>query len=102
MLKPRANTFFVELFTHLFCSTQLSTPLLSADPKDHPTTRNRGPIEEVFIKASRLQTLSLGLSFFLGENFASDAEHEESSFIEWAAKTALDTLRTGTDMVAGL
>ncbi len=102
-LKPQARTFFKELFTHLLISTQLSTPLLSPNPEDHPRTRNRGALEEVFVKATRVQTLAFGLVYFLSEIFEHEAEEEGgSSFLRWATKIAVDTLRTGVDVAAGL
>ncbi|KAJ3536451.1 hypothetical protein NM688_g6834 [Phlebia brevispora] len=102
VLKPQTHTFFLELFAHLLIDTQLSTPLLSSDPKSYPTTRNRGPLEEVFIKATRVQALALGLIYFLGEYFRKTKEDEGTDFLNWAAKVAIDTLRTGVDVVAGL
>ena len=101
MLKPQTHKFFMELFTHLLLNTQLSTPLLGSDPKDYPTTRNQSPIEGVFVKASRLQTLSLGLTYYLSESFTGDAEQDEPSILAWAAKVAASTLK-GTDMGAEL
>ena len=79
----------------------MSTPLLSADPSAFPTTRNRGALEEVFIKATRVQNLAIGLTFFLGEAFRKDAG-DEKGFIKWASQVARDTLRMGMDVVAGL
>lgn len=103
VLKPHSKQFFVELFTHLLINTQLSTPLLTSNPRDYPMTRNRGPIEEVFIKASRIQALTIGLVYFLGETFRKDNEQvEESEFLLWAAKVAAETLRTGADIITGL
>ncbi|PSS19945.1 hypothetical protein PHLCEN_2v3118 [Hermanssonia centrifuga] len=102
-LKPQARTFFKELFTHLLISTQLSTPLLSPNPEDHPKTRNRGALEEVFVKATRVQTLAFGLVYFLSEIFEHEAEEGGGSgFLRWATKIAVDTLRTGVDVAAGL
>ena len=102
-LKPQTRQFFIELFTQLLVNTQLPTPLLSSDPSDFPSTRNRGPLEEVFIKATRLETLALGLVYFLGQTLGKEAEKDESStFIKWAVKVALETLRTGIDLVGAV
>lgn len=103
ILKPQARQFFTEFFAHLLVNTQLSTPLLSSNPRDYPITRNRGPIEEVFIKATRIQALTIGLVYFLDETFHKNAEQVgESGFLLWAIKVATDALRTGADIVVGL
>ncbi|OBZ72571.1 Suppressor of glycerol defect protein 1 [Grifola frondosa] len=100
VLKPQTRAFLNELFTHVFASSQLPTPLLSLDPKDLPKTRNKGPLEEVFIKATRMQTLTLGLTYFIGETFKKD--EGDAGFLKWASRVAQDTLRTGMDVVSGL
>ena len=103
VLKPPTQRFLKEFFTHVLVSTQLSTPLLSADPKDFPSTRNRGPIEEVFMKATRVQALAYGIVYFLGEAFRQEGDEDGGKgFLKWATKVAMDTLRTGVDVVAGL
>ena len=102
-LKPQTHQFFTELFTHVLVNTQLPTPLLSADPKDLPNTRNRGPLEEVFIKATRIETLALGLVYFLGQTLGQGKDQDGGSgFIKWATKVAVETLRTGVDIVAAI
>lgn len=101
VLKPQSHAFLKELLLQVFISTQVSTPLLSAAPSALPTTRNRGAIEEVFIKATRVQNLAVGLVYFLGEAFRTEAG-DEKGFIRWASQVAMDTLRTGMDVVAGL
>lgn len=88
---------------HICISSQLSTPLISSDPKDIPKTRNRGAIEEVFIKSTRIQALSLGLMYFLNEVVKPEVgELDDSRFLSWANKVALNTLRTGLDVVPTL
>ncbi|KAH9935250.1 hypothetical protein B0H21DRAFT_780860 [Amylocystis lapponica] len=86
VLQPQTHTFLRELLTQLFASTQLSTPLL-----------DRGTLEEVFIKATRMHTLVVGLVYFIGE-----VCREDDGFVKWAGQVARDTLRTGVDAVAGL
>ena len=103
VIKASTHRFLKELFTHLLVCTQLSTPLLTSDPNDFPSTRNRGPIEEVFIKATRVQALAYGLVYFLGEIFRQEIDEAGGKgFLKWATKVAVDTLRTGMDVVAGL
>ena len=103
VLKASTQRFLHELLIHLLINTQLSTPLLTSGPKDYPSTRNRGPLEEVFIKATRVQALALGLVYFLGEIFGREIDDEGGQgFMKWANKVAMDTLRTGLDVVAGM
>lgn len=101
VLQPQSRTFLKELLTQIFISTQVSTPLLSRNPKDLPKGHNRGPLEEVFMKATRVQTLVIGLVYFIGDVFKGDGI-EDDGFLKWAAQVARDTLRTGMDVVAGL
>ncbi|OSX58848.1 hypothetical protein POSPLADRAFT_1173112 [Postia placenta MAD-698-R-SB12] len=101
VLQPQSRTFLKELLTQIFISTQVSTPLLSRNPKDLPKGHNRGPLEEVFMKATRVQTLVIGLVYFIGDVFKGDMI-EDDGFLKWAAQVARDTLRTGMDVVAGL
>ncbi|KAI0342843.1 hypothetical protein BDW22DRAFT_1357370 [Trametopsis cervina] len=102
-LKPQTRQFFTELFTQLLVNTQLPTPLLSSDPKGFPNTRNRGSLEEVFIKATRIETLALGLVYFLRHMLGQEQEQDGGlGFVKWAVKVATETLRTGIDIVATL
>ena len=95
VLKTQTQTFMKELFTHVLANTQLATPLLrSESAEDLPNTRNKGPLEEVFAKGSKIQTLALGLVFFIREAFKG-----EKGFLKWASQVALDTLRTGVDVI---
>ncbi|KAL6307436.1 ARM repeat-containing protein [Sparassis latifolia] len=100
-LKPQTHTFLKELLTQLFVSSQVSTPLPSSDARDFLTSRNRGALEEVFIKVTRTQALVVGLVYFMGEAFR-DTGKEENGFIRWASQVARDTLRTGLDAVTSL
>ncbi|CAL1716321.1 unnamed protein product [Somion occarium] len=103
ILKSQSRKFLVQLLVHVFISSQLSSPLISSDPKDIPRTRNRGPLEEIFIKATRIQTLALGLVYFLGQVVKHEVDQiDDAGFLSWASKVALDTLRTGMDVVPTL
>lgn len=84
----------------LFLSSQLSNPVLAAS-KDFQMSRNRGVLEEVFIKAARIPTLAMGIVYFLGEAFGKGdiGEEEEAKWTKWASGVARDTLRTGIDVV---
>ncbi|THH33208.1 hypothetical protein EUX98_g958 [Antrodiella citrinella] len=101
ILQTQSRNFLTQLVTYTILATQLSTPLLSLDPKDHPDTHNRGPLEEVFIKATHIPVLALGLVYFIGEMNHADTG-ESSGFLKWARKVALDTLKTGMDVVPNL
>ncbi|KAJ7104034.1 hypothetical protein B0H15DRAFT_808180 [Mycena belliarum] len=98
-LKPQSQTFLKELFVQLFVSSQVSTPVISASAV--PTTRNRGPIEEIFIKASRLEALAMGLVYFLTEAFrdVEDMPDGLQKLSKWASAVAKDTLRTGVQVL---
>jgi nucleolar MIF4G domain-containing protein 1 len=93
----------MDMFTHVLVNSQLSTPLLGTNPDDFPSTRNRGPLEEIFIKASRIDTLALGIAYFLNQTYGQGKKQKDTStFIHWASKVAIETLRTGIDVVAAI
>lgn len=77
----------------------MATPVLSASASAVPTTRNRGPVEEIFIKASRVEALAMGLVYFLTEVFRDLDEMEDGlrKLTKWATGVAKDTLRTAVD-----
>lgn len=60
-----------------------------------PETRNRGAIEEVFIKAAKIEALAMGLVYFLTNSF----RDEENAFVKWAANVAKETLKAGVDIM---
>ncbi|TRM64275.1 hypothetical protein BD626DRAFT_400795 [Schizophyllum amplum] len=99
-LKPRGSAFLRDLLVQTFVATQSSSPVLGATPQ----TRNRGALEEVFIKAARVEALAMGLVYFITQNVVRDADKEtaEGKFVKWAAGVAKETLRTGLDVVPGL
>ncbi|KAA1467657.1 ARM repeat-containing protein [Dentipellis sp. KUC8613] len=102
-LKPQSQRFFMEFFRQLFINSQSTAPVLSSKVKDLPSTRNRGAIEEIFIKAMRIQALSLGLVYFLTEAIKKqDPEDEDAAFFKWASGVAVETLRTGMDIIPTL
>ncbi|KAG1835070.1 hypothetical protein EV424DRAFT_1358792 [Suillus variegatus] len=94
MLKPQTCTFLKELFIQLFIASQVSSPMLSNDSKDYPSMRNRGSLEEIFLKASRIENLGLGLVFFMSNTFKG-----EDGFLTWASSVAKETLQTGMDHI---
>jgi nucleolar MIF4G domain-containing protein 1 len=91
VLKPQTRTFLKELFIQLFVASQVSSPMLS---NDYPSTRNRGALEEIFMKASRIENLGLGLMFFMSNVFKG-----EDGFLMWASTLAKETLQTGMDHI---
>ncbi|RDB25941.1 Suppressor of glycerol defect protein 1 [Hypsizygus marmoreus] len=104
LLKPQTREFLREMMIQIFISSQRETPMISSNPKDVPTTRNRGALEEIFIKATRIQNLAMGLVYFLSEAFRDLSGEEEGleKLIKWASGLAKDTLRTGVDIVPNL
>ncbi|KAH0585267.1 hypothetical protein H2248_008510 [Termitomyces sp. 'cryptogamus'] len=102
-LKKTTREFLREMLLQIFICSQRTTPLITSNAKDVPATRNRGAVEEIFIKATRIQTLAMGLVYFLSEAFRDVSKDGEMDiFIEWASGLAKDTLRTGVDIVPGL
>ncbi|KAJ3851577.1 hypothetical protein EV368DRAFT_74510 [Lentinula lateritia] len=103
MLKSQTQMFLQQLFVYLFLSSQSKSPLISANTS---SSRNRSSIEEVFVKASRLQTLAMGLVFFLSKRL-SLAENDEidqdiAKLVKWGTEIAKDTLRSRLDIVPDL
>ncbi|KAF8150806.1 hypothetical protein B0H34DRAFT_665767 [Crassisporium funariophilum] len=100
-LKPQTREFFKELFTQIFINSQRSTPLVSANLKDLIFTRNRNAIEEIFMKASRVQALAMGLVYFLSEAFQDISIQGDglSKFLKWSLGVAKETLQTGVDTI---
>ena len=97
-LKPRTIKFLRDLVKYLFVASQVSTPVLGSAL---PTTRNRGAVEEVFIKAARIEALALGLVYFLSKEM-STTDRDGEGLVKWAGGVAIDTLRTGMDIVPNL
>ncbi|KAF7970077.1 hypothetical protein HWV62_25056 [Athelia sp. TMB] len=97
-LKPRTIKFLRDLAKYLFIASQVSTPVLGSAL---PTTRNRGAVEEIFIKATRIEALALGLVYFLSKE-VSITDGDGEGLVKWASGVAIDTLRTGMDIVPNL
>ncbi|EKM78096.1 hypothetical protein AGABI1DRAFT_121724 [Agaricus bisporus var. burnettii JB137-S8] len=99
ILKPQGRRFLRELLLHVFISSQTVTPLI--DAKQLEETRNRSGIEEIFTRAARMENLAMGLVFFMSSAFSQESLEDErlTKFIKWANKIALDTLRTGVDVI---
>ncbi|SJL09699.1 uncharacterized protein ARMOST_13080 [Armillaria ostoyae] len=104
LLKPQTKRFIGEMLSQLFIGTQTSTPLIGSNAKTLSTARDRAAIEEVFIKATRVQNLAMGLVYFLSNTTQDDEIIDETvtNFIRWATEVAKDTLRTGVDVVPNL
>ena len=95
MLKPQTREFLSYFFRQLFTSSQTSIPTLQSDV---PPTRNKASLEEIFVKAARIQALAMGLVYFLTEM----KKGSDEDFIRWAIGVAIDALRTGLDVVPAL
>lgn len=104
ILKPPARAFLKEFFTQVFIFSQTSKPLLAEGAKSLPTTRNRGSLEEIFLKGSRNETLAMGIVYFLSEAFPKQnkGRSKVDDFTLWATGVARETLRTGVDVVLDL
>lgn len=96
VLKPQTRKFLRELFVHIFVASQASSPVLTDDANEQ-TSRNRGTVEDIFIKATKIENLGLGLIFFL-----SNAFRGEEGFLGWASALAKETLQTGMNEIPRL
>lgn len=57
-------------------------------------------MEEIFIKATKLENLAIGLANFLNEAFKKvEGEEEFTKFVKRANGLAQDTLRTGLNFM---
>lgn len=102
-LKPQTLMFLREMMVQIFVDSQVMTPALGSS-LNVPTTRNRSAIEQIFIKATRNQTLAMGLVFFLSEIFrdvSGDGE-DVANLIKWTSGLAKDTLRTRVEVIPAL
>ncbi|KAF6754394.1 MIF4G/MA4 domain-containing protein [Ephemerocybe angulata] len=104
VLKPQSKEFLRELISQILFASQLTSPLLTDDLSTVSLTKNRTPIEEIFIKASKVDTLAMGLAYFLAEEFRSLRKEEDSvsKFLSWGVALATETLRSGLDFVQAL
>jgi nucleolar MIF4G domain-containing protein 1 len=98
MLKPHTRTFLRELFIQLFIYTQSPTPLVTHLP---PAPWDRKPLEEVFIKAVKVEALSMGLVYCISD-LIMKGERKEEKLIKWACNIATETLRMGVDVVLNI
>jgi nucleolar MIF4G domain-containing protein 1 len=104
VLKPRTREFLKELFTQIFVNSQRPTPLVTSDLKNTTFTSNRNAIEEIFNKASRIQALAIGISYFLTEAFKDKSDPEDGflNILRWAISVTKDILRAGVDNVPSI
>jgi nucleolar MIF4G domain-containing protein 1 len=99
ILKPQSQQFLRELLLQTFISSQSGMPLINASQL--PTMRNRAAIDEIFVKAARIENLAMGLVYFLTNTILKHPYEDENvaKFAKWAAGLAIDTLRKGTDLI---
>jgi len=104
VLKTQAHAFLKELLHQIFISSQISTPIIAADTESLLTTssRNRADLEDIFKQVTRIETLAMGLVYFISEAFKKDLRAENSGFLGWAVEVANDTLRAGVDIAPNL
>lgn len=60
------------------------------------SSRNRAALEEIFAKVTHIETLAMGLLYFVSEAFRKDSKTED--FLKWAVDVVQDRLRTGVDV----
>ena len=87
----------------IFVDSQITTPALS-ESLSISTINNRATIEQIFIKATRNQTLAMGLIYFLSGAFRNLAGETEdmARLIKRASELARSTLQTGVDVIPTL
>lgn len=95
LLKPQSQKFLKELFIQVFVASQGSSPVLM-DHADELGSRNRGVIENIFTKATKVENLGQGLIYFLSHTF------REDGFLKWASLVAKETLQSGVDYIPRL
>ncbi|KAI0065323.1 hypothetical protein BV25DRAFT_1928190 [Artomyces pyxidatus] len=100
-LKARTRIFLSEFFQQLYINSQSSTPVLNSTIKDARLARNKATVLEIFMKATRIPTLALGLVHLLSSMFPKETT-DEDPFMKWANDVALETLRTSLDLVPTL
>ncbi|KAL0574986.1 suppressor of glycerol defect [Marasmius crinis-equi] len=102
-VNPQARKFLDELFVNIFLSSQSSSPLIEVGTS---ATRNRGSVEEIFLKATKLQTLAMGILFFFSKMFRFEGDdklgEETKRLVKWGVGVAKDTIQTGLDIVPTL
>lgn len=101
MLKSQTTFFLRQLLINLLLSSQSTSPLVGGEVY---VSRNRASIEDIFIKASKLQTVSMGLVFFLSKGLIFDNADDIDDpniikLVKWGVEIAMDTLRGGLDIV---
>jgi len=96
-LKPQTREFLREMITQIFISSQRTTPTIASNLKGIHKIRNRTAIEVVFIKATRIHSLAMGLVYFISEAFRdlSGEDVDAAKFMKWASELAKDTLQNG-------
>ncbi|KAG9314967.1 hypothetical protein JVU11DRAFT_4076 [Chiua virens] len=98
IIKPQTLKFLRELFVQIFVASQVSSPILADDANiNDQSSRNRGAVEEIFLKATKIETLGLGLIFFLSNAFKG-----EEGLLKWASGVAKETLQTGMNEIPRL
>ncbi|KZV97483.1 ARM repeat-containing protein [Exidia glandulosa HHB12029] len=96
LLQPQTRRFVKRLLTHLFISTQVTSPVAPISK----ATRKREALESVVIHAARVPTLQRGLLFFLNSSFKKSVDGPEGEFVRWAVQIAKETLAAGVDVNA--
>jgi nucleolar MIF4G domain-containing protein 1 len=60
-------------------------------------SRNRGPLQEIVLKATKINTLAMGLAYFLSEPF--NELPDSSGLVGWGVEVAKEALRTSVGNV---
>lgn len=103
IVKTRTQEFLRELLLQIFIDSQVVVPRLDVSPSEIFEARNKKTIEEIFIKATRIESLAMGLVYFMTGAFKNISGAEPFiQFVKWADDLSRNTLRTGIDVIPTL
>jgi nucleolar MIF4G domain-containing protein 1 len=93
-----------ELILHVLINSQMGTPFLplhTSHTSFNPA-KNRLIIEEIFLKAARIQNLAVGLVYFISEISKEDIDERVRDYVKWSSSLAIETLQTGIDVMSSI
>ena len=99
----------MELLLHVLLNSQRTVPLVHSNYTSLTLTRNLTNLQEIFIKAGKVETLGMGLVYFFsqlffevgeGEGLSLEAKGDFGDFVKWAVDAAKETLRRSVEMLA--
>lgn len=96
VLKRRTRTFIADILRHIFVASQHTIPYIGDVNSPLTQARNRKALEEVFMKAIRVENLAMGILYFMKDAFPSsgvgDDNGDDTDVIKWGCRIAKETL----------